>query len=69
MSIELCPKCDLEYDTDFFEECPYHDETGEKHQCDFCQEMKYEVAPIVTGIGDADICEQCRQHPEKWGPA
>lgn len=69
MSVEHCFECDLDFDTDFFTECPYHDDSGEKWQCDYCHQMKSDVSPINTQIGDADICEECRHHPEQWGPA
>lgn len=69
MSVEHCFECDLDFDTDFFEQCPCQS-NSEAWQCDYCGEMRKSVHTFTTDImGDVTVCDECRMFPEKRRPA
>lgn len=70
MSVTHCFKCDLDYDTDFFTECPCGHDSDQAWQCDYCGEMRKSVHTFTSEImGDVTVCDECRMFPEKRRPS
>ena len=56
MSVEHCFRCDRDYDTDYFAECP----PCELFECDACGEMKPDCETIfIPAMGDYTKCQDC----------